>query len=56
MSQIEVYSTDKCPWRTAPQNFTTVSPSGGFDELSKLNLPDKLNQAHFTITKRGIYP
>ncbi len=75
MNQIEIYSTDNCPWcvrakslltakglafeeidissdqartlemiersgrRTVPQIFIDDEPIGGFDELSKLNLP-----------------
>jgi len=90
MNQIEIYSTDNCPWctraksllrtrgldfeeidissdqaralemiersgrRTVPQIFIDDQPIGGFDEFSKMNLPDKLDQAHFTINKRGI--
>lgn len=79
MNQIEIYSTDHCPWctraksllrakgldfeeinissdqaralemiersgrRTVPQIFIDDEPVGGFDELSKMNLPDRLN-------------
>jgi glutaredoxin 3 len=77
MNQIEIYSTDNCPWctraksllrakgldfeeidissdqvlalemiersgrRTVPQIFIDDRPIGGFDELSKMILPDK---------------
>lgn len=77
MNQIEIYSTDNCPWctraksllrakgldfeeidissnqaralemierssrRTVPQIFIDGEPIGGFDELSKMNLPDR---------------
>jgi glutaredoxin 3 len=76
MNQIEVYSTDNCPWctrarsllhargldfeeidissdqartlemiersgrRTVPQIFIDEEPIGGFDELSKMDIPD----------------
>ena len=78
MNQIEIYSTNNCPWctraksllrtkgldfeeidissdqaralemiersgrRSVPQIFIDDESIGGFDELSKLNLPDKL--------------
>lgn len=90
MNQIEIYSTDNCPWctraksllrtrgldfeeidissdqaralemidrsgrRTVPQIFIDGQPIGGFGQLSKMSLPDKLDQTHFTINKRGI--
>lgn len=77
MNQIEIYSTDNCPWcvrakslltakgldfeeidissdqaraldmiersgrRTVPQIFIDGEPVGGFDELSKMDLPDR---------------
>ena len=79
MNQIEIYSTDNCPWcirakallrtrgldfeeidissdpvhalamiersgrRTVPQIFIDDQPIGGFDELSKMSLTDKLD-------------
>ncbi len=78
MNQIEIYSTNNCPWctraksllrtkgldfeeidissdqaralemiersgrRSVPQIFIDDESIGGFEELSKLNLPDKL--------------
>jgi len=42
--------------RTVPQIFIDNVPIGGFDELSMIDLPDKLDTDHITVTNRGIYP
>jgi len=47
--------TERSGQRTVPQIFIDGHPIGGFDELSKMNLPDKLDETRFTLTKRGIY-
>ena len=42
--------------RTVPQIFIDNVHIGGFDELSMIDLPDKLDEDHITVTNRGIYP
>ena len=41
---------------TGPQIFIDNVHIGGFDELSMIDLPDKLEEDHITVTNRGIYP
>ena len=42
--------------RTVPRIFIDNEHIGGFDELSMIDLPDKLEEDHITVTNRGIYP
>ena len=42
--------------RTVPQVFIDDEPIGGFNEPTMIDLPDKLDEGHTTVTKRGIYP
>jgi len=42
--------------RTVPQVFIEDEPIGGFNEPTLIDLPDKLDEGHTTVTKRGIYP
>jgi len=42
--------------RTVPQIFIDNLHIGGFDELSMINLPDKLDEDHITVANGGIYP
>ena len=42
--------------RTVPQIFIDNVHIGGFDELSKINLPDKQDKDHTTLIKGGIHP
>ncbi len=63
MNHIEIYRPVTAPGartlkmiersgrRTVPQIFIDDQAIDGFDELSKINLTDKLDQAHFTLNK-----
>ena len=42
--------------RTVPQIFIDNVHIGGFDELSKISLPDKQDKDHTALNKGGIYP
>jgi len=48
--------TERSGRRTVPQIFIDTVHIGGFDELSMIDLPDKLDEDHITVTNRGIYP
>ena len=42
--------------RTVPQIFIDNMPIGGFDELSRIDPPDKQDKDHTNLIKGGIYP
>jgi glutaredoxin 3 len=62
--EIDIYSdqasalemTKRSGRRTVPQIFIDNVHIGGFDELPMIDLPDKLDEIHITVTNRGIHP
>jgi hypothetical protein len=53
MNRVEGYSTGNRPWCERAKSLLRAR---GFDELSMIDLPDKLVEDHITVTNRGIYP